>query len=381
VTSYTDTFNAGTINPGFVAYKLYNIVANTALSWPVDTNIGANIVAGFNECQTTAGLSFTMPPANQGSIGVACIFDNTGANQFTVLNNGGGVILTVAAGTAWVLVLSGNGTINGTWLTFQLGSGTSSAIAASLAGLGIKAITTTLNQEYPVTSYNTNQVIVAGSRAALAVWTGGGGSFSLTSAATLGANWFFNISNQGTGALVITDAGGALLNGAVSLTLNPQDSCILITDGVSWYTVGIGKNATFTFNFIAISLTGAGLTYTLTGGQLNQYSYRFTGVLSQNVMVIVPNTVQFYFFDNETTGAFTLSFGTAGQISPPVLTQGARGIYNCDSVNLLLSDTMGLSTPIPITGGGTGAITATGAQANLDVPSNLTAFSYAIMFG
>lgn len=380
MTAFTDVFNAGTINPAWVGYKNYNISADTTLSWPVLTNLSANIVAGFMQCQTTAGRKFVMPDATQTSTGTTCIFDNTGANQFTVVSNvASTVLLTVATATAWVLVLTDNSTTDGIWLTFQLGSGTSSAIAASLAGLGIKAITTTLNQEYPAFSYSTNQTILAASRASIAIWTGGSGSFSLTTAATLGTGWFFNVSNQGTGTLSISDAGGATINGISSIVLNPGDSCIIITNGVVWVTVGLGRSATFAISYISIDVTPGG-TYTLTGLQLNQIIYQFTGTLTSNAHIIVPATVQQYWLDNSTAGAFTLDVGTSGQALPPQVAQGGRNIYYCDGMIVKLADTSGFATPLPITAGGTGASTASGARTSLDVPSTLDAFSYVRIF-
>lgn len=381
MTTFTDVFNAGTINPAWVGYKLYNVSVSTALSWPVLTNLSANIVAGFMQCQTTAGLHFTMPDATQTSTGTTCIFDNTGGNSFTVVSNAAStVLITAATATAWVLVLTDNSTTDGTWLTFQLGAGSSSAIAASLAGLGIKAITTTLNQEYPAVSYSTNQTILAASRASISIWTGGAGTFSLTTAATLGAGWFFNVSNQGTGALAISDAGAATINGAASVTLNPGDSAILITNGTLWVTVGLGKSATFAISYISINVAPGG-TFTLSGTQFNQIIYQFTGAIVSNTHIVVPSTVQQYWCDNETSGAFTLDIGTSGQASPPQVAQGGRNIYYCDGTNVKLADTSGFATPLPISAGGTGASTAAGARTNLDVPSTRDAVTYALIFG
>lgn len=383
MTTFTDVFNAGTINPAWVGYKLYNITTNTTLSWPVLTDPSTNIVAGFMECQATAGLHFSMPDATQTSTGTTCIFDNTGANQFTVLDNGGNTILTVATATSWVLVLTSNATTNGTWISFQLGAGSSSAIAAALAGLGIKAITTTLNQEYPAFSYSTNQTIIASHRASTIIWTGGAGAFSMTTAATIGTGFFFNVSNQGTGAITVSDAGGALVNGsAAGQILNPGDSAIFCTNGTLWVTIGFGQSAVFAFDYIAINVAGNG-NYTLSGAELNQIAYKFTGALTGNRDIIVPSTVQQYWVDNSTTGAFTFGVRTSTQASPGIsIGNGStRMILYCDGTNVVNADTNGLSAPITIAQGGTGATTAAGARTNLDVPSTLDAFSYTQIFG
>lgn len=382
MTTFTDVFNAGTINPAWVGYKAYTITSNTTLSWPTLTTPSTNIVAGFMQCSTTAGLSFTMPDATDSSTGVSCIFDNTGANSFTVKDNGGNTILTAATATAWVLVLTDNSTTNGTWLTFQLGSGTSSAIAASLAGYGIKAITTTLNQEYPAQTKSADYTVISTDRASTIMWTGGSGTLTLTTAATIGTGFFFNVSNQGTGAISIVDAGGATINGsALGVTLNPGDSAIVTTNGTVWVTIGLGQSADFAFSYVAISVAGSG-NYTLAGVELNQIAYKFTGVLTGNRDIVVPNTVQQYWVDNSTTGSFTLGVRTTTQASPGVTigNGSTRAIMYSNGTDVVLADTQGLSAPITIAQGGTGATTASGARSNLDVPSTLDAFTYTQMF-
>lgn len=381
MTSFTDTFNAGTINPAWVAYANYNVAANTQLSWPTLTNTSANIVAGFMQVQTTAGIVFTMPDARITSQGTTCIFDNTGGNTFTVVSNSTATqLLSVASNAAWVLVLANNSTQDGTWLTFQLGAGSSTAQASALAGLGLVAIGSTLNQQYPFESKNANYLVVAGDRASTIQWTGGSGTLSLTTAATLGTGFFFNVNNQGTGTLTISDAGGATINGAASILLNPGDSAIVTTNGTLWVTIGLGKAASFAMSFIAINVAPGG-TITLAGLQLNQIIYRFTGTLTQNCHIIVPNTVQQYWVDNETSGNFTLDVGTSGQVTPPQVTQTGRAILYCDASNVYIADTLGVGVPLPITQGGTGGTTQATAQAALDVPSNRTAATYALIFG
>ena len=69
-----------------------------------------------------------------------------------------------------------------------------------------------------------------------------------------------------------------------------------------------------------------------------------------------------------TTGAFTLSIGTATGASV-VVNQGSRGIYYCDGVDVVDADTATVGFPISVAQGGTGATTASGARINLGATS------------
>ncbi len=386
--TFTQTFNGGLISPAQPSYADYTTAtANLSLSWPLETAPSNNVVAAINNIAfPTTGYTVTLAAASQVSPGIAPLFVNKGSDPFSVLGASGANILTASAGSAWYAYLTSGGTTSGTWSTFQMGAGTSSASASALAGYGLVAITTTLNQQYAATSTAvTPSTIGVTNRAALITWTGGAGVFNITAAATLTNGWFFNVYNNGTGALKLTPGAGEQINGAgagVAFTLNPGDSAILVSDGVSaFYTIGFGQSATFAFDFTTINVAGTG-NYTLSGTELNRIAYRFTGLLTGARHIIVPSTIQQYWVDNSTTGAFTFDVGTSGQATPVGITNGsAREILYCDGTNVLLAETLGLSTPIPVSQGGTGATTASSARSNLDVPSNLEAFTYALFAG
>lgn len=386
--TFTQTFNGGLISPAQPSYADYTTAtANLSLSWPLETAPSNNIVAAINNISfPTTGYTVTLAAASQVSPGIAPLFVNKGSDPFSVLGASGATILTASAGSAWYAYLTSGGTTSGTWSTFQMGAGTSSASASALAGYGLVAITTTLNQQYAASSTAvTPTTIGVTNRAALITWTGGAGVFNITAAATLTNGWFFNVYNNGTGALAITPQAGETINGlavGVAFNLNPGNSCILISNGVSGFvTLGFGQNVAFAFDFTTINVAGAG-NYVLSGTELNRIAYKFTGVLTGLRTVIVPNTVQQYWIDNSTTGAFTFGVGTAAQAVPITLVNGSsREICYCDGTNLLLAETLGLSSPISISQGGTGATTASSARANLDVPSVLDAFTYALFAG
>jgi hypothetical protein len=186
----------------------------------------------------------------------------------------------------------------------------------------------------------------------------------MPSASVAGNDWFFDARNSGTGGLTIQPAGGELINGQANLVFNPGDSARIITDGTSFYTLGYGQSATFAFDYVSISLTGQPSPYTLTGTNLNRIAYQFSGVLTANMEIIVPNTIQQYWIRNTTTGSYTLTVKTSGGTGVPVVQNGASILY-CDGTNVVQAETASLSVPVAIAQGGTSATTAGGALVNL----------------
>jgi hypothetical protein len=246
-----------------------------------------------------------------------------------------------------------------------MGAATAQAQASALAGYGLVATGSTLSTNTLVTAFNSNFTLGAADRGSTYVWTGALGTVTLPTAASLTNGWYVNIRNNGTGDLTIDPAGGETINGDSTLTLAIEDSCTAITDGTTWYTVGFGQNATFAFDFTSINLTGQTSPYTLSGSELNRVAYQFVGTLTGNMEIVVPNTTQQYWVDNQTTGSFTLGVRTASQVTPTNVIQGSRAILYSNGTNVVDAATAGLSVPLGVAQGGTGSITAGGALINL----------------
>lgn len=363
--SFTNTFGGTVVYPADVSYRAIALTANTTLTWPTELATDANVVASIMDVTPSAGsLTIRMPDATQASVGQTALFFNVGASSFTVADNGGNTIQTIAPGEAWQIYLTGNATVNGTWRPIEYGAGTSAASASALAGAGLKAITTTLNQAAPTTLLSANYTLTSVDRARVLVWNGGAGTFTMPSAAAAGNDWFFDARNSGSGGLTIAPSGGELINGQASLVFNPGDSARIITDGSNFYTIGYGQSATFAFDYVSISLTGQPSPYTLSGTNLNRIAYQFSGVLTANMEIIVPNTIQQYWIRNSTTGSYTLTVKTAAGTGVSVVQNGAAIMY-CDGTNVVEADTNNLSSPIAVSQGGTGATTAGTALINL----------------
>jgi hypothetical protein len=365
VPSFVATFGGTNIYSANVSYRAIALTANVTLTWPTEVATNTDVVASIMDVTPSAGsLTIRMPDATQASVGETALFFNVGAFSFTVADNSGNTIQTIASGEAWQIYMIGNATVNGTWRAIEYGAGTSSPSASALAGAGLKAITTTLNQAAPTTLLSADYTLTSSDRARVLVWNGGAGTFTMPSAVTAGNDWFFDARNSGTGGLTIAPAGGELINGQASLVFNPGDSARILTDGTSFYTIGYGQSATFAFDYVSISLTGQPSPYTLTGTNLNRIAYQFSGILTANMQIIVPNTIQQYWIRNTTTGAYSLTVKTAAGTGISVVQNGAAILY-CDGTNVVEADTNNLSTPIGIAQGGTGATTAGTALINL----------------
>jgi len=367
---YTNVFGGGTIYPSDVSYLALALSANTALSWPLETDGSATPAARVIDVTPSAnGFSVSLPDATQTGPGETVLFNNvSGSYSFTVKDYAGNTIATIASGEQWQVYLYDTTTSAGGWRVFRFGASTATVQPSSLAGLGLRTTGSTLSQSTPVTTFNTSGATVSSSnRAALFVWTGtGSGTLNLASAPTLGNDFFCMIRNSGGGALTIDPVGGEVINGLSTLTLRPGDSVMAVSDGIAWYTVGFGQDAVFAFDYTSISVTGG--TYTLSGGELNRIAYKFVGTLTSNQTIVVPPTVQQYWVNNSTTGAYTLSLKTPSG-TPIQINQGARGIYYCDGSDVILADTASISLPITIAQGGTSATTASAARLNLGITS------------
>lgn len=363
---FTQVFGGGNIYPSEPTYIALNISANITMQWPIEQAMaGTNVVADIMDVTASVpGLTVTLPDAREVSTGFTALFNNVGANTVSINSTGGATLVSLVSGTVWQLYLTDNSTAAGTWRVFQFGASVSVAVAAALAGAGLKAIGSTLNERMLVVPQNANYVVLNSDRASVQQWIGGVGTFTLPAAGTVGADWFVVAKNSGSGNLTV-NTGGGNIDGNATLVLAPGSSAWFVTDGTNYFSLSSGTSTGGgTFNLIVIDVSGSG-TFTLSGGQLNQIGYRFTGALTGNRTIVVPNTTQEYWVDNETTGAFSLSVGTAAQVSPIVVTQGNRNILYCDGTNVVSASTATVVFPITVAQGGTGATTPAAARTNL----------------
>jgi len=340
--SYNSPFTGNVIQPTDVSYRSITLSANTQLQWPINGNATDDYAARIMQVSaSSAGLSLYMPPADQASVGQDALIRNVGAQSFTVKDYAGtNTIITVAPGESKYIYITANPNNQGTWGNIAFGVGSSSADAATLAGYGLLAVTTTLNQSHPVTTFSSNATATSSYRAQTYVWSGGAGTLTLDSVSNLGNNWFMLLRNGGTGALTVAGTGGDQINGSGTITMQPDDSAFIVCSGTTFYTVGLGKSTQFNFTQLTKAVTNG--TYTLTPGEASNVIQKYTGTLTGDVTIIVPPTVQVYYIQNATIGGgytVTISTGVVGG-SEAVITANNQATLICDSVNVVNANTI-----------------------------------------
>jgi hypothetical protein len=364
MTTYTSVFGGANIYPSEISYSAVALSADITLSWPEETSASQNLATKIIDVTpNSAGRSIILPDAQKAGTGETILFNNLGSETFIVKNASNVQVVSISPGTLWQVYLTNNTSLGGTWRSLQYGAAVSQANASSLAGTGIVAVSTLLSQSVPITSFNSNYVAGTTDRAKMFNWTGAGGTLTLPDPTTLGNNWFFYLRNSGSGAISADAPGLSLIDGNSFLSFQPGESAIIACDGVGFYTIGFGQSATFAFDYTVIDVPGTG-NYALTGTELNRIAYRFTGVLTGNRNIIVPATVQQYWIDNQTTGSYSFTVRTPAGLGVTVAT-GERAILYSDGTNVLDADTAGVSYPIAVNQGGTGATTAGSALINL----------------
>jgi hypothetical protein len=339
--SYNSPFTGNVIQPTDVSFRAVTLSANTQLQWPINGNATDDVAARImNVTATTSGLALWMPPANQTSVGNDALIRNVGANSFTVRTFGGvNTIITVAAGETKYIYVTSNATEAGTWGNIAFGTGTSAADAASLAGNGLLAIGSTLNQSHPAVSLIAAYTFTSADRAQTYVWTGGATTATLPNASVLGNNWFLLFKNNGSGTATIGTTSSELFDGNTSKSFAPGESAFIVCTGTAFVTIGYGQSSDFQFNVLTKPVTGG--PYTLSANEASNTIQFYTGTLVSNVTVTYPPVANLYVISNQTVaGGFTLTVttGISGGANA-VIPAGGQATVICDGTNFYNANT------------------------------------------
>jgi hypothetical protein len=339
--TFTSPFTGDVIVPTDVSYQEISLTTNKTLVWPTFAT-GSDIYASriIDATANAVGRTLTMPAADQVSVGTDCLLNNFGANDCDVLDNDGGVICTVESGKAQYIYITDNSDAAGTWGIIAFGATTSSPDASVLAGLGLVAISSTLNQSHPASSFVNGYTFVASDRSQTKVWASGSGAVTLPDAATIGNNWFFLLKNNGTGTLVVSCAGLNTIDGNTTKNFAPDESAFVISTGTEFVTIGYGQSANFVFTALVKPVTTG--TYVLTPSEASNTIQEYVGSLTGNVIAQYPPAVNLYVISNQVTdNGYTLTIttgvsGGANAIVPP----GQQVTLICDGTNFLNANTV-----------------------------------------
>jgi len=341
MTSYVSPFTGDVVQPTDVSFRAISLTADTTLSWPINGNASGDYVARIMQVTpSTAGLSLTMPPANQVSVGEDSLIRNMTGTAFTVKDNAGGTIVTVAANKAQYVYITTNSTAAGTWGVIDFGAGTSSADSATLAGLGLVAVSTTLNQSHPATTFSTGYAFVAADRAQTKVWVSGTGTVNLPAVADVGDNYFFLLKNNGTGSLTVDCYGSQTIDLGLTKIFAPDESAFIVCTGSEWLTVGYGQSSNFAFSSLVKAVTTG--SYNITPSEAANTIQEYVGTLTGNVIAYYPPAVNFYVISNQTVDngfTLTVSTGVSGGFNA-VIPVGAQVTLICDGTNFLNANTV-----------------------------------------
>ena len=341
MTSYVSPFTGDVIQPTDVSYQSYTLTANLQLEWPSNTSTINNPVARIMEITAnSSSYSLIMPPANQVSVGQDSLIRNLGSNTFTVKDSSGGTIVSIASGKAEYIYITDNTTIAGIWGIINLGTGTSAPDAATLAGLGLLAQSTTLNQSHPAQTINNGDTFASTDRAQTKVWAGGVGSATLPLASTLGNNWFTLIKNNGTGTFTVITTSPDVIDLQPQFQFQPNESAFIICDGTQYLTIGYGQSSTFLFSALVKAVTSG--TYTLTTQEAASIIQEYVGSLTGNVTIVYPPVVALYIVSNQTTAnshSLSITTGVSGgaNVSIPA---GQQASVICDGSNFFNANTV-----------------------------------------
>lgn len=352
MTTYISVFGSDAIPPTEYSYSAVTLSANTAFEWP-QLATSANLISDIMEVTAGAGLTLTMPAANQVSTASPVLMRNTGSNTFTVADSTGGVITTISTGVAKFIYITSNSTAAGTWASFTYGTGSSSADSSALAGYGTKATSSTLSTKMPVTEKTTSWTVATADRAALFVATSGNLVATLPLVSTTANDFYLGIRNSGTGTVTVTPQTGELIDGQSTLALAPNESALIVCSGTAWYSLGYGRSTEFQFTKLVKSVTAGG-TFTLTSAEASNKLLQFTGAPVSNTTIVVPNVVAVYYTQNTYTGSNTVTLKTAAGLG--VATEAnTRSIVYCDGTDVVLAQTSTTSSA-SISGGTAGAV-------------------------
>lgn len=306
MSSYTNIFSGFNVQPSQSSYSSYVINANLTLVWPLQFIDTTNVVSNIIDVNAVVGaLTVKMPDATQAGIGNSVIFNNVGANTFSVIKNNNNNLVTLLAGQSAFVYLTDNTTIAGTWRTTPFGGG-------FVAVTSVGAVSTSNNLTIagsPITNAGTFTFSLANDLLELSNFGGGTGIAVRTAANVWALRNVVGTANQ------ISVVNGAGTLGDITLSLP-----VTIT-GINNLTVG---NINLTANTIITTNANGDMNFIPNGTGANKF---FKNV---SLLRFPPNPLpQMLFYNVNNNGYVGLQGGNSALGSTTVwtlpLVDGAAG--------------------------------------------------------
>lgn len=335
--TYVSPFTGTVVTPTDVSYYPLSFSTAQTLAWPAAVNPPEVPAARIIDCvASAAGLTITLPPADEGTLGADILFRNLGAFSFNVVDADGGQSLTITAGLAKYVYLTDNTTAAGVWENITFGASTSYADATTLASYGLTTINGKLATTQNIATVSATPTINDASRATTYVWEGGVGTINLPVPASLSTGWFIAFRNQGTGTLTIVPPSPALINGGEQIETNPGDSGFIMYDmsSAGYVTVGwqTAANVSFTAATYDVDAVPGDTLSLVSFAPIIQTYIAQSKTRTTTLAVTLPAITQVYMLVNNTDeSGYDITFQNSGSTQPPF-------ILSAGGVAILLSD-------------------------------------------
>ena len=367
----------GSVQPAYVSSVTYSIpytnpdtgitVDTIPLVWPTPyATSPLTIATTTNLTVTVAGGAILLPNANEVSLGTAVyIRNNPGSTETLEVKTSTGVdIVTIDAGQVYFvqLVAYTTDTTSGTWDVILMGSGTSAATAAELAGQGLEAVSNKLNTvtipniitaDHTITEVDESSLLVVNST----------GIITITVPEFRGG-FSFSVNNVGTG---LVQFSGITVNNTTDFSIQSSQTLTLIEDSTNlanWWSLGLGQATAYLSSVVSINIcdySNAGGENLSTGGTLILSDIQVSAFIIQIYAQIsginqeITGDISLYFgnrssnwyianfctTNNGSTISLVLGTPTVPIGSPNIIAMGAQLIYysanNPNTGTLLLS--------------------------------------------
>lgn len=121
-----------------------------------------------------------------------------------------------------------------------------------------------------VASKTSAYTVITDDRSKLIDATSGTWTLTLTSAVTLGNGFTVGVRNSGSGTITVSPATGQQINGSTGLSLSAGQSCLVVSTGTAWKTVGLtttssGGGGGSTVSGVLLGMAGSRTAGTVTG--------------------------------------------------------------------------------------------------------------------